>query len=40
MAYVRKTETLVSEILQKVREMSRKAQEPYSGKTLTNDSAE
>ena len=40
MAYVRKTETLVSEILQKVREMSRKAQEPYSGKTLTDDSAE
>ena len=40
MAYVRKTETLVSEILSKVREMSRKAQEPYSGKTLTDDSAE
>ena len=40
MAYVRKTETLVSEILQKVKEMSRKAQEPYSSKTLTDDSAE
>ena len=40
MAYVRKTDTLVSEILQKVKEMSRKAQEPYSGKTLTDDSAE
>ena len=40
MAYVRKTDTLVSEILSKVREMSRTAQEPYSGKTLTDDSAE
>ena len=40
MAYVRKTDTLVSEILHKVREMSRTAQEPYSGKTLTDDSAE
>ena len=40
MAYVRKTETLVSDILHKVRAMSQTAQKPYSADTLTKDSAE
>ena len=40
MAYVRKTETLVSDILHKVRQMSQTAQKPYSADTLTKDSAE
>lgn len=40
MAYVRKTETLVYEIIQKVREMSRKAQEPYQADTVTSGSPE
>ena len=40
MAYVRKTDTLVNEILRKVRDMSQTAQKPYSADTLTKDSAE
>ncbi len=40
MAYVRKTETLVHEILNKVRDMSETAQKPYEASTVTEDSAE
>ena len=40
MAYVRKTDTLVHDILYKVRQMSETAQKPYSADTLTKDSAE
>ena len=40
MAYVRKTDTLVHEILSKVDDMSRVAQKPYETATVTENSAE
>jgi hypothetical protein len=40
MAYVRKTETLVREVLQKVEVMSSTAQKPYLTETITENSAE
>ena len=40
MAYVRKTDTLVYMIRQKVREMSQTAQAPYDSATITDGSAE
>ena len=40
MAYVRKTDTLVHQILCHVREMSRTAQQPYEGATLIEGSPE
>ena len=40
MAYVRKTDTLVREVLQKVTDMSATAQKPYLTETVTENSAE